>query len=1533
MNWPLHSRSKTDTVYGISSILLVLFACLMFPHALMAQQIMVTISPGAAGDPFNAPQSLVLDSAGNIFVSDTGNHRVQRIDKDTGAVTTVAGTGTSGSSGDGGLATLAQLNCPEGLAFDKAGNLYIADYCANFVRKVAPGSDGLIKGDGDAGEIISVFAGDGSNEACSPVDDVPANQTSMGAPFALAIDSNGNMFVITGCELIRMVDGSTGIVTTTSYRADSSSDSLVGDSLGDLLIASYNGVDIVSPDPGHTLADGGKIDRAFNTPDNLGGYFFAPGMAFDKSGNLFLTNYGNCNNLNVCHMNIFELKPGPDGWIGSTGTTFSTYAGTGQLGYSGDGGDPLNATMEQPWGLAVNSANNLFFVDQGNNVIRGVMNGIPTDGTASINPPTQTGDPSPVFVTFNGGVTKPGSTVVVAGQTAPALPSGFQLGGKPAAFFDVITTAEYTAPLTVCFNENPVPAGATLQHFNSATNMWEDKTVKPVPVNGPICAVVDSLSPFALMMPIPQNVAPTITSANSATFQVGVAGAFTVTATGSPAPAITQADALPNGMHFVDNGDGTGTLSGIPAAGTAGQYSLSWSADNGVGTAAVQSFTLTVVQAPAITSVNNVTFTESVLDSFTVTSTGFPIPALTETGALPNGIHFVDNGDGTGTLSGTATVSGTFNFSLIANNGIGGSANQSFTLSIPAKLQLIMVTASRGAPGDPFNGPESVVFDKAGNIFVSDTGNHRVQRIDKDTGAVTTVAGTGTAGGTNPSTGNALLTGNGGPASAAQLGCPAQMTFDSKGNLYISDACQHVVWKVAAGTDGVITGANDEIISNYAGNGSVAGCNNDGPSGVATQTGIDGPSGLAMDKADNLWILAQGSCVNVIRRVDAASGLLTTTNFYNDWRSSSIIFDSAGDLIIDDEIYPLPTGQTIFTGNEPWNDPSTTVVGFPNLFDTPSDLALDTAGNLYGSFSGEDIVYKAVPNSGGFASGATTALYAGTKNSQGYIGDGSDPLAALMNQPQGIAANAAGNLFIADTGNNVIRAVVGGATTGTGSSISVNPLDQNGAPRTDITLTFDNITATGATTVVVGPTGPALPAGFQLATTPPEFFDIVTTAQFTGSIKVCVNPAPAGSQLLHFVNGLQDSSATLASGSGVCISVTSLSPFALVKPVVQNQALAITSASSATFQTGVAAAFTITTSGSPTAAISASGPLPSGVSFTDHGDGTATLSGPPAAGTGGTYAISLTATNGVNPDAHQSFVLTVDQAPAITSANAATFTVGSAGSFTATATGYPAPQFSETGALPNGVMLNSATGALGGTPAAGTGGVYPLTLIASNGISPSAQQSFVLTVNQAPAITSANGATFQLNTLGSFTVTSTGYPVAALAESGALPSGVNFADNGHGTGTISGTPTVSGVFNIAIMASNGVGSGATQNFTLTVPGGSSGVMVSPASINFGSLDLFHFAERTVTITNTGSGKLAISKISMTPGPGSDRDDFPYLSTCKPTLAPGKSCEIYVYFFADHAGTSTGTLGIFDNATGSPQQVSLTGSTIRKALKR
>jgi hypothetical protein len=319
-----------------------------------------------------------------------------------------------------------------------------------------------------------------------------------------------------------------------------------------------------------------------------------------------------------------------------------------------------------------------------------------------------------------------------------------------------------------------------------------------------------------------------------------------------------------------------------------------------------------------------------------------------------------------------------------------------------------------------------------------------------------------------------------------------------------------------------------------------------------------------------------------------------------------------------------------------------------------------------------------------------------------------------------------------------------------------------------------------------------------------------------------------------------------------------------------NQAPSITSADHTTFQVGLFGTFTVTTGAHYPAAetISESGPLPTGVTFVDNGNGTATLSGTPDAGQGGVYVFSITASNGYSTDAMQAFTLRVNEAPTITSQDHTTFTVGSAGSFTVT-TGHsypPGETISEFGALPSGVSFvdnNDGTASLAGTPDAGTGGVYAFTITASNGINPDATQNFTLKVNESPAINSANTTTFFVDMAGSFTVTTAPhYPFpATISKTGALPSGVSFVDNGNGTATLSGTPAsgTAGTYVLMITANNGVAPNGTQNFTLIVKDNvgpvTTGVMVSPSSVATtyaGNITL------TANVSDSGSGGSTIT---------------------------------------------------------------------------
>lgn len=177
---------------------------------------------------------------------------------------------------------------------------------------------------------------------------------------------------------------------------------------------------------------------------------------------------------------------------------------------------------------------------------------------------------------------------------------------------------------------------------------------------------------------------PVITSPASAAFTAGTGGTFTVTATGTPVPTLSESGALPTGVTFIPGGNGTATLT-VGANAAAGSTTITLIATAGSATAS-QSFTLTVTApAPVITSWASVQFTSApgVGGTFTVTTTGVPTPILSETGALPAGVTFTPNGNGTATLAvAPGTAPGTTAFTITAVNGVSPAAWQTFTLTV-----------------------------------------------------------------------------------------------------------------------------------------------------------------------------------------------------------------------------------------------------------------------------------------------------------------------------------------------------------------------------------------------------------------------------------------------------------------------------------------------------------------------------------------------------------------------------------------------------------------------------------------------------------------------------------------------------------------------------------------------------------------------------------------------------------------------------------------------------------------------------------
>jgi hypothetical protein len=151
----------------------------------------------------------------------------------------------------------------------------------------------------------------------------------------------------------------------------------------------------------------------------------------------------------------------------------------------------------------------------------------------------------------------------------------------------------------------------------------------------------------------------------------------------------------------------------------------------------------------------------------------------------------------------------------------------------------------------------------------------------------------------------------------------------------------------------------------------------------------------------------------------------------------------------------------------------------------------------------------------------------------------------------------------------------------------------------------------------------------------------------------------------------------------------------------------------------------VNANGDPTPSLNIAG-LPSGLSFTDNGNGSGTIKGTPLTGSGGTYAVTVSASNSQGTST-STFMITVNEAPSITSSNTATAIDGNSFNFQVTASGYPGPNFSETGVLPKGIKFTNSTGVFSGTPTAGVTGTFPVTVTAKNSQA-TVTQSFDLVV-------------------------------------------------------------------------------------------------------------------------------------------------------------------------------------------------------------
>jgi hypothetical protein len=240
----------------------------------------------------------------------------------------------------------------------------------------------------------------------------------------------------------------------------------------------------------------------------------------------------------------------------------------------------------------------------------------------------------------------------------------------------------------------------------------------------------------------------------------------------------------------------------------------------------------------------------------------------------------------------------------------------------------------------------------------------------------------------------------------------------------------------------------------------------------------------------------------------------------------------------------------------------------------------------------------------------------------------------------------------------------------------------------------------------------------------------------------------------------------------------------------------------------------------------------------------------------------------------------------------------------------------------------SATDNPGGPVASGshfdtsTTGPHTFTANVEDSALNTAASTVLYNVLGPPAVKSANYATFMEGTPGSFTVTTSGYPYPVISYSpfGSLPAGVSLVDNHNGTATLSGTPTVSGVFTFWITASYG-SSHTVQSFTLTV---TAPLTVTPTSLAFGSVTVNQTAKKSVTVQNNSGKSVGIGPVTFTVTMGA-KSQFTLGQACPATLPAGNSCTIGVNFTPNAKGGDAATLNIVTTAPGSPLKVPITAA--------
>jgi len=691
----------------------------------------------ASAATISGASGVAADAAGNVYIADRFNNRIRKVTVG-GTISTVAGTGTQSFSGDGGPATSATFNQPYSVAFDAAGNLYIADKNNGRIRKVT------------AAGVISTVAGTGSGSSLG--DGGPATSASVSSPSAVAFDAAGNMYISDFANRIRKVTPA-GIIST---FAGSNTNAFAGDG-------------------------GPATSASLSNPT---------GVAVDAAGNVYIGDTGN-NRIR---------KVNPAGII-------STYAGGANIGGNfGDGGQATNASLSLPLGICLDSSGNLFIADSNYNRIRRVSAG---GGATAI-----TVSPTSLSFTYTIGGTAPANKTLVVSSSAGVLNVAAAASG--GAWLSV-TPASGPTPLTLNIAVNPLTltAGSYTGTITLTPPAGAGVTPIPVTVNLLVLSGAGAIS--------------TIAGNGIQGFQ-GDGGAATSAWLWSPL-GVTVDNA--GNVYFSDSGDfriRKVTPGGIIST-VAGNGSIGFSGDGGPATSATLWPPLNGYQGVAVDASGNLYIADYSNNRVRKVNSAGVISTVAGNG-LP-----ISSGDG-----GAATSAGLSRPAGVAVDGAGNLYIAELTGARVRKVNpagIISTVAGSGAPGNSGDGgpatsasffaPIAVTADAAGNLYIADTTAARVRKVNA-AGIITTVAGNGTHGSS---------AGDGGPATGAALD-PLGMAVDSVGNLYIAEQNNRIRKVTPAG-----------IISTIAGNGNAGFTGDRGP---AINAELWSPADVALDASGNLYI-------------------------------------------------------------------------------------------------------------------------------------------------------------------------------------------------------------------------------------------------------------------------------------------------------------------------------------------------------------------------------------------------------------------------------------------------------------------------------------------------------------------------------------------------------------------------------------------------------------------------------------------------------------------------------------------------------